>query len=82
METALPTTRPVRFGKGGPETFYPTLRRRVDAFFQEKRRTSYANGMMWAKVVMYFGLWVGSYVALLLITDALPATAFAWILAS
>jgi linoleoyl-CoA desaturase len=56
----------VKFQKKDPAQFYQTLRARVNEYFESRRLSQHANGLMVAKTVSMFALYLVPYVAILL----------------
>jgi len=56
----------VKFVNRDQAKFFPTLKKRVDAYFKENNVKKTANGLMYFKVVFYAGGLAASYLALLL----------------
>jgi linoleoyl-CoA desaturase len=59
-------TKKVKFTNVQKSTFYATLRKRVDAYFNDQNLSVHANGAMWLKTVFFLGTFVSLYLMILL----------------
>jgi linoleoyl-CoA desaturase len=56
----------INYNPEDKDTFYPEVRKRVDSYFKENHLTKNANGLMWAKVAFIIGLYISTYLFLVL----------------
>jgi len=59
-------SKKVKFTNVNKSTFYATLRKRVDHYFEERNLSTHANGAMWFKAFFFLGSFVTLYLLILL----------------
>ncbi len=59
-------TKKVKFTNLNKSTFYATLRKRVDAHFEDQQLSVHANGAMWFKAFFFLGGFITLYLLILL----------------
>ncbi len=59
-------SKKVKFTNINKSTFYATLRKRVDGYFEENELSVHANGAMWFKAVFFLGTFIALYLGILL----------------
>jgi len=59
-------TKKVKFTNLNKSTFYATLRKRVDAHFEDQQLSVHANGAMWFKAFFFLGGFITLYLMILL----------------
>lgn len=59
-------TKKVKFTNTNKSTFYATLRKRVDTYFEDQNLSIYANGAMWFKALFFLGSFTAFYFMILL----------------
>lgn len=68
----------IKFDKNKDNTFYTTLKNRVDAYFAEKKLSKKANALMVFKVFFYLGIWSASYYFLMFVPLPIAAQYVLW----
>lgn len=58
--------RKVKFTNVNKSTFYATVRKRVDEYFEENQLSVHANGEMWFKAIFFLGTFIALYLGILL----------------
>ncbi len=59
-------TKKVKFTNTNKSTFYATLRKRVDSYFEDQNLSVHANGAMWFKAFFFLGGFIALYLLILL----------------
>jgi linoleoyl-CoA desaturase len=69
----------IKFAAPDKSLFFPTLKKRVDAYFSENHQSRYANGAMVAKAIVLLAAYVLPYILLLVFAPPLWISILLWL---